>query len=85
MPTRPLILKSHLRNSFFDGLGDYSPMVAILYSIPGVSDTTVQTIVTVSGDDMSSFTTSGHLRAWAGVAVVPPCSIRHVISSPMAP
>ena len=47
---------------------DFGPAMAILCSIPGVSETTAQVVIAETGGDMSKFPTSGHLCAWAGVA-----------------
>ena len=59
---------AELTQEIIEGLGDFGPAVAILCSIPGVSDTTAQAIIAETGGDMSRFPTSGHLCAFAGVA-----------------
>jgi transposase len=41
--------------------------IALLTTIPGVSDTTAQIIVAEIGLDMSRFPTAGHLISWAGL------------------
>ncbi|MGH9047169.1 MAG: IS110 family transposase [Acidimicrobiales bacterium] len=46
----------------------FGPKVALLTSIPGISETTAQVIVAETGADMTRFPTPGHLCAWAGVA-----------------
>ncbi len=46
----------------------FETAVALVSSIPGISQTTAQVIVAETGADMSRFPTAGHLCAWAGVA-----------------
>jgi len=46
----------------------FAPQVALLTSIPGISETTAQVIVAETGADMARFPTPDHLCAWAGVA-----------------
>jgi transposase len=46
----------------------FGAAVAHLKTIPGVSQTTAELIVSEVGTDMSAFKTDGHLCSWAGVA-----------------
>ncbi len=46
----------------------FAEVVALLDTIPGVSQRTAEVIVSEIGTDMSRFATAGHLAAWAGVA-----------------
>jgi transposase len=49
------------------GLDPFRSQVAVLKTIPGVSDLMAQVIVTEIGTDMSRFTTVGHLLSWSGL------------------
>jgi len=49
------------------GLDPFRSQVAVLKTIPGVSDLMAQVIVTEIGTDMSRFPTVGHLLSWAGL------------------
>ncbi len=49
-------------------IAPFQHQVSLLSSIPGVSQTTAETIIVETGGDMSKFPTSGHLCAGAGVA-----------------
>ncbi len=46
----------------------FETAVALMMSVPGVSDTTAEVIVAETGADMSRFPTPQQLCAWAGVA-----------------
>jgi transposase len=46
----------------------FEAKVALLSSVPGVSEITAQVIIAETGGDMTRFATAGHLCAWAGVA-----------------
>jgi hypothetical protein len=46
----------------------FEPAVTILCSIPGVSKTTAEVLISETGADMTPLPTSGSLCAWAGVA-----------------
>lgn len=46
----------------------FEEAVALLDTIPGVSQQTAEVIVSEIGADMGRFPTAGHLAAWAGVA-----------------
>jgi transposase len=46
----------------------FEAAVAILTSMPGISQTTAEVIIAETGVDMSRFPTPGQLCAWAGVA-----------------
>jgi len=46
----------------------FDAALRIVTSIPGISQTTAETIIAETGADMSRFPTAGHLCAWAGVA-----------------
>jgi transposase len=46
----------------------FEDAIALLDTIPGVSRTTAEIIVSEIGTDMSRFPTANHLAAWAGVA-----------------
>jgi len=47
---------------------EHSRAIEIISSIPGLSDLSAIYIIAETGTDMSSFKTSGHLVAWAGLA-----------------
>src|SRR2546423_2783249 len=49
-------------------LNPYQAEIALLVSIPGISDTTAATILGEIGADMSAFPSAKHLASWAGVA-----------------
>jgi transposase len=49
------------------GLDPFRCQVAVLKTIPGVSDLMAQVIVTEIGTDMSRFPTVGHLLSWTGL------------------
>lgn len=50
-----------------DALAPFREQVEHLKTIPGVSDTVAQVIVSEIGFDMSRFPTAGHLISWAGL------------------
>lgn len=50
-----------------DALAPFREQVEHLKTIPGVSDTVAQVIVSEIGLDMSRFPTAGHLISWAGL------------------
>jgi hypothetical protein len=45
----------------------FSPLLALLMTIPGVDRRTAEVIVAEIGTDMSRFPTAGHLASWAGL------------------
>jgi transposase len=45
----------------------YSPLLALLMTIPGVSRRTAEVILAEIGPDMGRFRTAGHLASWAGI------------------
>jgi transposase len=45
----------------------FSPLLALLMTIPGVSRRTAEVIVAEIGSDMGRFPTAAHLASWAGV------------------
>ena len=45
----------------------FSPLLALLMTIPGVSRRTAEVILAEIGPDMSRFPTAAHLASWAGV------------------
>jgi transposase len=45
----------------------FSPLLALLMTIPGVSRRTAEVIVAEIGPDMGRFPTAAHLASWAGV------------------
>src|SRR5437764_14423015 len=49
-------------------LNPYQAEIALLVSIPGISDTTAATILGEIGVDMTAFPSAKHLASWAGVA-----------------
>jgi transposase len=49
------------------GLDPFQSQVALLKTIPGVSDLMAQVIVAEIGTDMDRFPTAGHLLSWAGL------------------
>lgn len=48
-------------------LEPFRSSVELLTTIPGISDTVAQVIVSEIGIDMKRFPTAGHLRSWAGL------------------
>jgi transposase len=46
----------------------FSPLLALLCTIPGVERRTAEVILTEIGVDMTRFPTAGHLASWAGCA-----------------
>ncbi len=50
-----------------DALQPFRDLEGLLTTIPGVSNTTAQVILSEIGIDMSRFPTSGHLISWAGL------------------
>jgi transposase len=45
----------------------FRPQLALLQTIPGVSDQIAVVIIAETGGDMTKFPTAGHLASWAGV------------------
>jgi transposase len=45
----------------------FSPLLALLVTIPGVSRRTAEVILAEIGSDMGRFPTAAHLASWAGV------------------
>jgi transposase len=45
----------------------FSPLLALLMTIPGVSRRTAEVILAEIGPDMGRFPTAAHLASWAGV------------------
>jgi transposase len=45
----------------------FSPLLALLMTIPGVDRRTAEVILAEIGTDMSRFPTAGHLASWAGL------------------
>jgi transposase len=45
----------------------FSPLLALLMTIPGVDRRTAEVIVAEIGTDMTRFPTAGHLASWAGL------------------
>jgi len=50
-----------------EALAPFQVQAEVLKTIPGVSDTTAQTILAEIGVDMGRFPTAGHLISWAGL------------------
>jgi transposase len=48
-------------------LAPFSPLLALLITIPGVSRRTAEVILAEIGVDMSQFPSAGHLASWAGI------------------
>jgi len=48
-------------------LAPFRTAIRLLTTIPGVSDLSAQTILAEIGNDMSRFSTEGHLISWAGL------------------
>ena len=48
-------------------IAPFSPMLALLMTIPGVDRRTAEVIVAEIGTDMARFPTAGHLASWAGL------------------
>jgi transposase len=44
-----------------------SPLLALLITIPGVSQRTAEVILAEIGTDMGQFPSAGHLASWAGI------------------
>ena len=49
------------------GQATFRALIALLSTIPGISDLAAKTILTEIGTDMSRFPTAGHLLSWAGM------------------
>src|SRR5215475_12365921 len=49
------------------GQATFRSLIALLCTIPGVSDLAAKTILAEIGADMSRFPTAGHLLSWAGL------------------
>ena len=49
------------------GQATFRSLIALLCTIPGVSDCAAKTILAEIGADMSRFPTAGHLLSWAGL------------------
>jgi transposase len=45
----------------------FSPLLALLITIPGVSQRTAEVILAEIGTDMGQFPSAGHLASWAGI------------------
>jgi transposase len=45
----------------------FSPLLALLITIPGVSQRTAEVLLAEIGTDMGQFPTAGHLASWAGI------------------
>jgi len=45
----------------------YSPLLALLCTIPGVDKRTAEVILAEIGTDMGRFSSAGHLASWAGL------------------
>lgn len=50
-----------------DALAPFRSAIALLTTIPGVSDTAARVILAEIGDDMTRFPSAGHLVSWAGL------------------
>jgi transposase len=48
-------------------LAPFSPLLALLHTIPGVSTRVAEVILAEIGTDMDHFPTAGHLASWAGL------------------
>jgi transposase len=48
-------------------IAPFKPAVELLQTIPGVSETSAQTIIAEMGVEMARFKTSGHLVSWVGL------------------
>jgi transposase len=48
-------------------LAPFSPLIALLITIPGVERRTAETILAEIGTDMTRFPTAAHLASWAGL------------------
>jgi transposase len=48
-------------------IAPFSPLLALLTTIPGVDRRTAEVIVAEIGTDMTRFPTAGHLASWAGL------------------
>jgi transposase len=50
-----------------DALSPFRDLVGLLTTMPGISETTANVILSEIGTDMSRFPTAGHLISWAGL------------------
>jgi len=50
-----------------DALGPFQAAIALLTTMPGLSDTAARVLIAEVGDDMSRFPSPGHLVSWAGL------------------
>jgi transposase len=50
-----------------DALSPFRDLVGLLTTMPGISETTANVILSEVGTDMSRFPTAGHLISWAGL------------------
>ena len=56
-----------LSNQVARVVAPFSPLLALLITIPGVSQRTAEVILAEIGTDMGQFPSAGHLASWAGV------------------
>jgi transposase len=56
-----------LSNQVARVVAPFSPLLALLITIPGVSQRTAEVILAEIGTDMGQFPSAGHLASWAGI------------------
>jgi transposase len=56
-----------LSNQVARVVAPFSPLLALLITIPGVSQRTAEVILAEVGTDMGQFPSAGHLASWAGI------------------
>jgi transposase len=56
-----------LSNQVARVVAPFSPLLALLITIPGVSRRTAEVILAEIGTDMGQFPSAGHLASWAGI------------------
>ena len=56
-----------LSNQVARVVAPFSPLLALLITIPGVSQRTAEVILAEIGTDMGQFPSAGHLASWAGL------------------
>jgi transposase len=56
-----------LSNQVARVVAPFSPLLALLITIPGVSQRTAEVILAEVGTDMGQFPSAGHLASWAGM------------------
>ena len=63
----------------------YRPIMALLQSIPGISQRVAEVFIAETGGDMRQFPTAGHLASWAGTSPGSNESAGHIKSTKTRP